>query len=100
MARTAAVTVVPLLPPQPTSMTPNLGTARSVRKVKRVARGVTCGSKLRGGGGEGRCKNAKLESYSRYTNEKGEGMMMHQEWMMITEVDMNLRGRADLLKLA
>lgn len=42
LASTAAVTVVPLLPPQPTSITPSRGTRRSVRIVISVVRGVTC----------------------------------------------------------
>lgn len=42
LASTAAVTVVPLLPPQPTSITPRRGTCRPVRKVKRVEHGRTC----------------------------------------------------------
>lgn len=42
LASTAAVTVVPLLPPQPTSITPSRGTCLSVRKVISVVRGVTC----------------------------------------------------------
>lgn len=41
LASTAAVTVVPLLPPQPTSITPRRGTCRPVRKVKRVEQGRT-----------------------------------------------------------
>lgn len=41
LASTAAVTVLPLLPPQPTSMTPSLGTWRSVRNVNSVLWGVT-----------------------------------------------------------
>lgn len=41
-ASTAAVTVVPLLPPQPTSITPSLGTRLSVRNVISVVQGVTC----------------------------------------------------------
>lgn len=41
LASTAAVTVVPLLPPQPTSMTPSLGTFLSVRNVKWVVEGLT-----------------------------------------------------------
>lgn len=36
LASTAAVSVEPLFPPQPTSMTPSRGTCRAVRKVKRV----------------------------------------------------------------
>lgn len=48
LANTAAVTVVPLLPPQPTSISPRRGTCRAVRKVKRVEQGRTCG---KGGGG-------------------------------------------------
>lgn len=36
-----AVTVVPLLPPQPTSMRPVLGTFRSVLNVKSCLLGVT-----------------------------------------------------------
>lgn len=41
LARTAAVSVEPLFPPQPTNMTPSRGTSRAVRKVKRVAVGRT-----------------------------------------------------------
>ena len=41
LARTAAVSVEPLFPPQPTNMTPSRGTCRAVRKVKRVALGCT-----------------------------------------------------------
>lgn len=41
LASTAAVTVVPLLPPQPTSITPSRGTCLSVRNVMWVVRGVT-----------------------------------------------------------
>lgn len=41
LASTAAVTVVPLLPPQPTSITPRRGTRLSVRKVTSVLQGVT-----------------------------------------------------------
>lgn len=41
LASTAAVSVEPLLPPQPTSMTPSRGTCRAVRKVKRVDEGCT-----------------------------------------------------------
>lgn len=43
LASTAAVSVEPLLPPQPTSMTPSRGTCRAVRKVKRVDVGCTWG---------------------------------------------------------
>ena len=43
LASTAAVSVEPLLPPQPTSMTPSRGTSRAVRKVKRVDVGCTWG---------------------------------------------------------
>lgn len=42
LASTAAVTVVPLLPPQPTSITPSRGTFLSVRKVMSLVQGVTC----------------------------------------------------------
>lgn len=49
LASTAAVTVVPLLPPQPTSIRPRRGTLRSVRKVKRVAHGLTWGRRQRVG---------------------------------------------------
>lgn len=42
LASTAAVTVVPLLPPQPTSITPSRGTRLSVRNVISVVWGVTC----------------------------------------------------------
>lgn len=42
LASTAAVTVVPLLPPQPTSITPSLGTFLSVRNVISVVQGFTC----------------------------------------------------------
>lgn len=52
LANTAAVTVVPLLPPQPTSISPRRGTCRAVRKVKRVEQGRTCG-KGWGGGRDG-----------------------------------------------
>lgn len=41
LARTAAVTVVPLLPPQPTSITPRRGTCLSVRNVISVVLGLT-----------------------------------------------------------
>lgn len=41
LAWTAAVTVVPLLPPQPTSISPRRGTRLSVRNVTSVVQGVT-----------------------------------------------------------
>lgn len=41
LASTAAVSVEPLFPPQPTSITPSRGTCRAVRKVNRVAVGCT-----------------------------------------------------------
>lgn len=42
LASTAAVTVVPLLPPQPASITPSRGTVLSVRNVISVVRGLSC----------------------------------------------------------
>ena len=41
LARTAAVTVEPLLPPQPTSIQPTRGTAQLVLKVKVLVTGTT-----------------------------------------------------------
>lgn len=48
LASTAAVTVVPLLPPQPTSITPSRATCLSVEKVISVVCGVTCSPRRRG----------------------------------------------------